>query len=198
MKEFETSTTVRGILAEIARDEPTAVDRLFLHVMDRLRKLSHSLFLARKDLHHFEQGEDLLQNALIRLHRAVLDLKPDSTRAFMALALQHVRWALRDLARDMQRDKRIQAIGEIASKSAPLHTLKAEPETLLEWQHFHSLVEELPDEEREVFDAIYYGGASQEEVAERLSVSTRTVKRRWRNARSILGKKMLGEWPSLD
>lgn len=197
MKEFETSTTIRDILSQVGKGEPTAVDRLFAHVMDRLRILSHSLFRARKDLHHFEEGDDLLQEASIRLHHAVQELKPDTTRAFMALALQHVRWALRDLARDMQRDKHQYPGGDVGEKIPANIILKGEPESLLEWQHFHSLVEKLPPEEREVFDAIYYGGASQEEVAERLQVSTRTIKRRWRTARSLLGKGMEGEWPSL-
>lgn len=198
MNPFETSTTVRSILLQIRQGEQPAVDRLFAHVMDRLRILSHRLFLARKDLHHFGDGDDLLQNALIRLHRAVLELKPDTTRAFMALALQHVRWGLRDLARDMQRDKQEFPKGDIGSKIPAIHTLKGEPESLLDWQYFHSMVETLPAEEREVFDAIYYGGSSQEEVAELLKVSTRTIKRRWRNARSILGKALGGEWPPLD
>jgi RNA polymerase sigma factor (sigma-70 family) len=197
MKVFETSTSVREILLQIRQGEQTAVGRLFDHVMDRLRILSHKLFLARKDLHHFGDGDDLLQDSLIRLHRAVLELKPDTTRAFMALALQHVRWALRDLARDMQRDKQKFPRGDIGSKIPALHTLKGEPESLLEWQFFHSIVEKLPSEEREVFDAIYYGGANQEEVAQRLQVSTRTIKRRWRNARSMLGREMGGEWPPL-
>jgi len=73
-----------------------------------------------------------------------------------------------------------------------------EPESLQEWVHFHSLVGKLPQEEREVFDAVYYGGATQQEVAGMLGVSDRTVKRRWRSAKILLGQALQGEWPAIE
>jgi len=198
MRLFETSTAVRELLLLIRQGQPGAMDRLFAHCLERLKILSHTLFRCRRDLHRFEESDDLLQRSLIRMHRAVSHLQPESTRAFMALALQNVRWELADLAREMQRRQQTMSVGDLVSELPDPGTKAGEPESLQEWSHFHSLVGKLPEEEREVFDAVYYGGASQQEVADMLGVSDRTVKRRWRSAKILLGQALHGEWPSFE
>jgi RNA polymerase sigma-70 factor (ECF subfamily) len=197
MRLFETSTAVRDLLLQIRQGQPGAMDRLFAHCLERLKVLSHSLFRCRRDLHHFEESDDLLQRSLIRLHRAVNHLQPESTRAFMALALQNVRWELADLAREMHRRQQTFCAAPLADEVPEPRTCAGEPESLLEWGHFHDVVGRLPEEEREVFDAVYYGGATQQEVAGMLGVSDRTVKRRWRSAKILLGQALQGEWPGL-
>ena len=56
---------------------------------------------------------------------------------------------------------------------------------------------QLPDEEREVFDLIFYQELSQADAAELLDVSVRTVKRRWRSAKLLLHDVMDGELPGI-
>ncbi len=197
MNVFDSSTGVRTILLQIRDGDATAIERLFAYSLERLQLLSNRIFNIRKDLHHYEEADDLFQDALIRLHATVTKLKPVTTRALMALALQHIRWALGDLARELHQKKwQIPAIESHQGFSEP-PDLDGEPQSLLEWQNFHEMVEQLPTEEKEVFDAIFYGGARQEEVAEMLQVSTRTVKRRWRAARILLLKKLDGDWPPI-
>jgi RNA polymerase sigma-70 factor (ECF subfamily) len=41
----------------------------------------------------------------------------------------------------------------------------------------------LPDQEREVFDLLYYEGVSQDEAAAILGCSARTIRRRWNEAK---------------
>ena len=60
------------------------------------------------------------------------------------------------------------------------------PLTQLQIKEVHEQVQGLPDEEREVFERIFYLGLSQEEAAKELGVSESTVKRRWRSARLLL------------
>ncbi|MFV2068565.1 MAG: RNA polymerase sigma factor, partial [Pirellulales bacterium] len=57
---------------------------------------------------------------------------------------------------------------------------------LAEWAEFHAQIEQLPDDAREVFDLVWYGGLSQADAAEVLEVDPRTVRRRWRQARLSL------------
>ena len=57
------------------------------------------------------------------------------------------------------------------------------PENLLAWAEFHEQVEELPENEREVFQLIWYSGTTQREAAELLGISERTVLRRYCRAR---------------
>ncbi len=61
--------------------------------------------------------------------------------------------------------------------------LDEDPGNLAAWAEFHAQVERLPDEEREVFDLIWYQELPQSEAAALLGVSERTVKRRWASAR---------------
>ena len=72
----------------------------------------------------------------------------------------------------------------------PLHAQAADPgpgpRTSAELKEFHTQVGKLPDEEREVFDLIFYLGLEQAEVAKRLGVSVPTVRRRWRAAKERL------------
>ena len=51
------------------------------------------------------------------------------------------------------------------------------------WDRFHDLVEALPDDERAVVDCLFVNKLTQEETAQVLAVSLRTVKRRWQSAR---------------
>jgi RNA polymerase sigma-70 factor (ECF subfamily) len=71
----------------------------------------------------------------------------------------------------------------------PLHERaegRSGPLTQMQQREFHEHVQALPQQEREVFDLIYYQGLSREEVALTLNVAVRTVKRRWRSARLLL------------
>ena len=195
MKVFESSTNVRDLLAKISQEKDGATDLLFQHCMERMRVLAHRLFQSRKDLHLFEESDDLLQKTLLRLHRAIQVLKPATTRAFMSIALQNMRWALKDLSRDMH--NRLDKLGH-SGAIAKAPSVEDEPSTLLEWAHFHEAIEKLPQEERETFDLIYYGGLGQEEAAEMLGISHRTIKRRWRLARLMLAKALENEWPQIE
>ena len=52
-----------------------------------------------------------------------------------------------------------------------------------EWGEFHELVEQLPERQREVFELLWYHELNQEEAAEVLGISSRQVKRIWRDAK---------------
>src|SRR5262249_22104976 len=73
--------------------------------------------------------------------------------------------------------------------------LSWEPSRLAAWSEFHEQIGALPDEEREVFDLLWYQGLSQAEAAELLEVSGRTVKRRRQAARLKLHEALQGEVP---
>ncbi len=60
--------------------------------------------------------------------------------------------------------------------------------TWLEWTEFHQQVEALPEDEREVFNLLWYGELTQAEAAEILGIAVRTVIRRWQAARVRLYK----------
>ena len=67
-----------------------------------------------------------------------------------------------------------------------------DPAQLALWTEFHEQVEQLPADEREVFNLRWYEALSEEETASVLETSTRTVRRRWLNARLRLGRFLKG------
>jgi RNA polymerase sigma-70 factor (ECF subfamily) len=62
---------------------------------------------------------------------------------------------------------------------------------LAAWKECYEQIMALPDEQREVVDLLYISRLTQEEAAAVLGVTTRTVRRRWREARYRL-QKVLG------
>ena len=70
-----------------------------------------------------------------------------------------------------------------------------EPENLDAWTRFHETVEALPDEQREVFNLLWYEALTQPEAASVLGVSQRTVGRRWLAARCAVFEALDGQSP---
>jgi RNA polymerase sigma-70 factor (ECF subfamily) len=72
-----------------------------------------------------------------------------------------------------------------------------DPSALAGWCEFHDQVRQLPHEEREVVDLLYYQELSQAEAAALLHISVRTVQRRWQSALLMLHQILKGQWPGL-
>ena len=139
--------------------------------------------------------------AITRLHRALESVQPESPRHFYNLAATQIRRVLIDLSRrycgpqGLGRHHDTVAVnpdGDARPKYEQSDTT-GEPGSLAEWTEFHEQVEALPEEEREVFNLLWYEQMGQEEAAEVLGVTARTVRRRWQDARYQLQKARLGE-----
>jgi RNA polymerase sigma-70 factor (ECF subfamily) len=159
---------------------------------ERLRHLARRLLGEYPGVRRWEETDDVLQQALIRLDRALDAEQPETPAAFFGLAAVQIRRQLVDLARryygpqglGSRHDTQDRPNGNTVGLDPVDNT--AGPATMLFWAEFHEAVGELPDDERAVFDLIYYQEASQEQVGQLLGVSVRTVKRRWQSARLIL------------
>jgi len=188
-----TDTALQALIARSLEDA-AARSALIDHACDRLLRLTRKMFHARRDLRRWEMTDDVFQCAMLRLHRALAEVKPESVRHFFNLAALMIRRELLDLAKHHFGPNGAAANhhtdGQPADDpggAAHDHAEAAgEPEDLEDWSAFHAQVEKLPDEEREVVGLLFYKGLSQEEAAQLLGVSLRTVKRRWQSARCTL------------
>src|SRR5581483_6845804 len=92
---------------------------------------------------------------------------------------------------------KLRPIAEAKSDSAPGPASEAERKELIQQEQarLDALIESLPDNEREVFQLVFYAGFSQEQVAHQIGVSIPTVKRRWRSARLTLHKELKTDLP---
>ena len=166
-----------------------ARDEMLRQVGVRLERLARKMLRRYPRVQRWADTDDVLQNALLRLLRALEQVQPESMRAFYGLAAEQMRRELLDLAKHFHGP-----LGEGANHASQVRgneTSEAafepadhrnDPHELERWCAFHDGVAELPTEEREVVGLIFYHGWTQAEVAELFDVTERTVQRRWRSA----------------
>src|SRR5262249_55764967 len=141
--------------------EADAHNELINHAAERLRKLTRKMLHQDfKRLRRWEGTGDILNNAVLRLMRALQAVPPITTKEFFQLATRHIRWELRDLARHY-RDN-LSADGPMKGKRASderpareVSTTSGNPSRLAAWTEFHSAVDALPEGERDVFDLLW-------------------------------------------
>ena len=149
-----------------------AVDRLHLLCATLLRRNYPRLTRGPLNI----QSEELLDAVVERLMKAMRNVRPATVRAFFALANQHIRWELNDLARrlDNQRMVELQESRLPAPVADSASTSAESPELC----RILAAIEALPEAEREVFNLIRIQGMTYPEAAEVIGVSPKTVQRR--------------------
>jgi RNA polymerase sigma factor (sigma-70 family) len=191
-------------LDRLALGDLKARDRIIEITSGRLRILASRMLSRFPSVRRWEDTDDVFQNAVMRLHRALAAVQPDSPRAIMALAATQLHRELIDLARryrgpmSFEANHATQAPGlDDASELPPLAVERAPAadEPLDRWAMFHDVIAGLPTEQREVFHLVWYLGADQKTIARLLECSERTVKNRWRQAREAVRRALGGESP---
>lgn len=173
--------------------DPAARDELIGRACDRLLRLAHKMLQDFRRLRGYEDTDDVLQNALLRLLRALQAAPPATVPEFFRLAATMIRRELLDLARHYfgprgpGTGREPPGRADRADGTPPPDyeppTTTHEPSRLAAWAEFHARVASLPPEQRDVFDLVWYQGLTQAEAAGLLGVSEPTVKRRWLAAR---------------
>lgn len=184
------SDSLQVLFARLQRGEQAARDELLARTYDRLRQLMGKMIRRFPVVQDRAGPSDVLHETFFRLRRALETLAPKSLDEFFRLAALHMRRQLLDMARKYRRQPEalgLQVHGEAQASNeeagADLGQSTLDPAELERWCEFHRQVETLPEEERSVFDLLYYHDLSQAEAAEVLGVSIPTIKRRWAAAR---------------
>lgn len=193
------------ILRRLAAGEDAAArEDLFIWASERLHEIAHRMLRTFPVVRRWEETDDVVQNAALRLDRALRQTVPLDARGLFGLAATQVRRELLDLAKKFRGPESYAANhetnfqrmnGDLRAKVDDAAD-QAEPDDNLErWTRLHAAAESLPDEEREVFHMCWYMGLKQDEIASLLDCSLRTVKRRWESAKKRLAGEMPGERP---
>jgi RNA polymerase sigma factor (sigma-70 family) len=192
MSQEQTTAVVQRYLDELAGDTPAEpiVRALLDRAVRRLHLLCATLLyrsyprLAQPPLNL--QAEELLGAVAERLLKAMREARPETVRQFFALANQHMRWELNDLARRL--DEQPSAVGLqealVAAPSSSGSGLTPDGRRMLE------AIDGLPEDEREAFGLVRVQGMSQTEAARVLGVSNVTVKRRLNRGLLLLADKL--------
>jgi len=168
--------------------DSTARDAVIEHTCERLRSLTSRMLRGYARVKRWSETDDVLQNAMIRLHRSLADVKPETPKQFYGLAATQIRRELIDLARHYYGAEGVGANhhtddGTLMGKQPSAMT---KPESLEAWAEFHAQIEHLSEEQRDVIDLLWYEGLSQPDAAKVLNISLATVKRRWQATRLAL------------
>jgi RNA polymerase sigma-70 factor (ECF subfamily) len=180
LPEENTTAVVEQCLAELTSEaaaEPiirALLDRAFLRLQRLCATLLHHDYprLTHPPLNL--QTDELLSAVAERLLKALREARPRTVREFFALAGQHMRWELKDLARRL--DKRPAAVDlrdeQFPAPASSDSGLSPDGRRMLE------AIDNLPEDEREAFDLVRIQGLTYAEAAELLGVVPKTVQRR--------------------
>jgi RNA polymerase sigma factor (sigma-70 family) len=159
-------------------------------------------FLAERMLHHgFPRLErihgtgSLVHEAAIGILKALPKVRPPTVLDFFKVAARHMRWVLKDWARNL-RPEPLPLDPGVNEPPAPADCQPGNDSTDEEWRaawvELHQQAEELPPEEREVFDLVGYLRWTQAEAARFLDLPPRTVRHRWNRACLLLADRTKG------
>jgi RNA polymerase sigma-70 factor (ECF subfamily) len=193
MNEEPTTAVIQRYLDALqggAAAEPLVRD-LLERAVGRLRLLCASLL--RRGYPRLMQppvnleADELLGGVVAGLLRALREVRPQTVRQFFALANQHMRWQLNDLARRL--DERPPA-GPLAESSVAAPPGSGDSSLSPDARRMLEAIEGLPEAEREVFELVRVQGMPYAEAAAVVGASVKTVQRRLNRARLLLAEQL--------
>jgi RNA polymerase sigma-70 factor (ECF subfamily) len=188
----KTTAIVQQYLDELTGEAPAdpvvrpLLDRAFL----RLQRLCATLLyhdyprLTHPPLNL--QTDELLSAVVERLLKALREARPRTVRDFFALAGQHMRWELKDLARRLDNQPTAVELheGQIPAPASSDSGLSPDGRRMLE------AIDSLPENEREAFDLVRIQGLTYAEAAELLCVAPKTMQRRLDRGLQLLTERL--------
>jgi RNA polymerase sigma-70 factor (ECF subfamily) len=139
------------------------------------------------------EADELLGGVVAGLLTALRTTRPATVRQFFALACQHMRWQLNDLARRLDQHPVAAALPEAGVASPPASTASG---LSPDGRRMLAAIEGLPEDEREVFDLVGIQGLTHADAAGVVGVSEKTVQRRLNRARLLLAERLADLCPA--
>src|SRR5262245_558589 len=189
MQEEPTTVVIQRYLDALA-DDPTAETKirdLLERSVGRLRILCANLLrrsyprLTRPPTNL--ETDELLGGVVAALLNALRTVRPKTVRQFFALACQHMRWQLNDLARRLDERPPAAALADSGVATPPSSTGSG---VTPDGRRMLVAIDGLPEVEREIFDLVRIQGLTHVEAAGVVGVSAKTVQRRLNRARLLL------------
>jgi RNA polymerase sigma factor (TIGR02999 family) len=179
---------VTRLLREVSQGNKEALDRLMPLVYQDLRRLAGS-FMRREGAAATLQTTALVHEAYLRLvdQRAA----PWQNRAhFFAIAAQAMRRILVERARARRTDKRGGGWERMPLDEDAIQLTLHQSELVVLLDAALSRLEQMAPRQSKIIELRFFGGLTEDETAEVLAVSPRTVKRDGRAARAWLNREL--------
>ena len=188
MDEEHTTAVVQRYLDELADGAPAepVVRALLDRAVGRLHRLCAAFLhrsyprLAQPPLNL--QADELLGAVVERLLKALREARPRTVRQFFALANQHMRWELNEMARRLDDQPAAVELHEGLVPAPASSDSRLTPDS----RRMLAAIADLPEQEREAFDLVRIQGLTQAEAGEVLGVSAATVNRRLNRGLQLL------------
>lgn len=173
---------VTRLLAALQGGDETALDRLFPLVYEELRAAAKRQ-LAREQVGHTLQPTALVHEAFLKLAGRMPSAADDRPH-FVAIAARAMRQVLVDHARKRRVAARVaeeamRVTNDQAGFALELDEVVALDDALKK-------LDELNPRLRQTVELRFFGGLTEDEVAEHLGVTPRTAQRDWAKARAFL------------
>jgi RNA polymerase sigma factor (sigma-70 family) len=197
---------IESCLDRIRGGDASARTELLDLACKRLQQLAHKMMGDYRGLRRWQDSDDVLHSAVVRLCRALQEVTPVSARHFFRLAALQIRRELLDLARHYRGAAGADlGLAGVPADGASLPSgicghgsdSTYDPERLAVWAELHRRAEALPEGERDVFELLWYHDLTQAEAAALLGVCERTIIRRWQAARLKLAPVLQGSLAGL-
>ena len=182
------TATLEHWLVRLESGCPEARATILQHTCERLQNMAKRMLRNSPKVRRWETTDDLLQEALLRLHRSLVEINPTTAKEFYGLAATQLRRQLVDLARKHYGKQGIGKNHFTDGEGSVQKNAGHSPESLEDWTQLHERIEQLPLEEKEVFELFWYEGLTQADAAKILGISLATFKRRWQAARLRLNE----------
>ncbi len=180
---------ITALLIDWSKGDQTALEQLIPLVYDELRLMAHR-YMRRQHSGHTFQTTELIHEAYLKL--AKHDEPNWRNRAhFFGVASKAMRHILVDYARSKQTQKRGGWQERVTLSEAPQIPGDQAKEIIALDDALNALAA-LDERKSRIVELKYFGGITNDEIAEVLAVSTETVKRDWRFARTWLLRELSG------
>jgi RNA polymerase sigma factor (TIGR02999 family) len=177
-------------LTDWSKGDRSALEKLTPLVYRELHRVAQA-YMRGERVGHALQTTALVNEAYLRLIEA--DRQGWQNRVhFYAVAAKLMRHILVDFARSRDRIKRGGELQQVSLDEALTITADHTSE-LLNLDEALTTLSKLDERQGQIVELRFFGGLTEEEIAEALKVSLRTVQSDWRLARSWLLRELSGE-----
>ena len=183
------SAEITQVLVAWSNGDPSALEKLAPLVSRELHRLAKH-YMARERTGHTLQTSALVNEAYLRLIDAS-QVQWQNRAHFFAVAAHFMRRILVDFARSRNYQKRGGGAEAVELDEAVIIAPERGAD-LLALDEALTRLQALNERQAQVVELRYFGGLSEEETAEALKVSVRTVRRDWNFARVWLHRELTG------
>jgi RNA polymerase sigma factor (TIGR02999 family) len=181
---------ISDLIRRLNAGEPGAQDALFTAAYSELRKLARSRLR--------DGGRNTVMDTTALVHESYLrfiragQLRAEDRRAFFGYASRVMRSVIIDTVRERQAERRGGDLDELTLSTQLLDSTPAAENELLQVNEALEVLAQAEPRLAKVVEMRYFGGYTEQEIADTLELTERTVRRDWDKARLLLGEMLKG------